>query len=127
MKDFRPILIIITALLGLIIFNLHSSSFGLVFNSLTGDFDWSRTEVTGVLSSSRFFWIPLVLAAGVVLDWRGGRLVMIVGSLAAALGGYGLSTIDSFSQFRTWYYVFSAGNFIFLVMDKSLVFLNINS
>jgi MFS family permease len=113
MKYIRPILVIVYALLGLTIFNLHSTIIGVFLKPLVEEFGWARGEVASLFSLSSLISALFMLIAGVVFDWRGGRIVIIIGCVAAALGGYGLSTVNSLDQFKIWYYLFSIGGALF--------------
>jgi len=110
MKILRPILIVFTAILALAILNMQTSTSGVFFGPLLDEFGLSRQTMVSV---PLFVSLPFLLVAGIVYDWRGGRLVIIVGSIVAALASFGISRTNSPSQFMVLYSFFSVGGALF--------------
>ena len=61
MKYSRPILIVVTAIFALIIFNLHFFGFASSMKPLMAEFGWSRGAVSSVFGISQFIWMPMFI------------------------------------------------------------------
>lgn len=113
MKIVRPILIVMAVLGALNFLNLQASSRGIFQMSMLDEFGWSRVSASAAISVASLVSLPFVVAAGIVLDRRGGRLLMIVGSILAAIAGFALSKTNSYSGFMVWYSAFAVGGALF--------------
>ncbi len=113
MKYLRPILTVFAAILGLTVFNLQASYLGVALPAVLRDFGESRAAASGFLMFSLLASLPFLLAAGIVYDWRGGRWVVIAGSIVTILASVGLATANSSILFAVWYCLFTVGGALF--------------
>jgi len=113
MKYVRPIFMILVAAWGLNVLSLHTSTFGFLYTPMLFEFGWTRAMLSNAFLWAPLMSLPFLLLAGLVYDRRGGRLLVIVGAVLAALAGIGLSRTDSFGLFAVSYCAFTVGGALF--------------
>lgn len=77
----------------------NSSILGVFLRPMTGDFGWSRTELTGAQSVARLVEGGFSPIVGPFIDRYGPRPLMVLGSIVAGIGFLGLSRARTLWEF----------------------------
>jgi MFS family permease len=79
------------------------NSFGVFFNALLADFDWSRATLSGAASLAQIMVGLGAIFFGQLNDRFGPRILVAAGGILAGLGYYLMSTLNSVWQLYLFY------------------------